>query len=165
MKAEMALIPCLGNLKNSCSPLRPTGKRSSRFTKLPVLAIICLYEASLPNEANSLDWIFKKRFEKHATRSAEGLRSLFTRDPKGKDPGNAKPLKHLHEPISEIVVDERAGTFRAIYTVEFKDAIAVLHVFQKKSKSGIPTPKQEIDLALQRLKKAKIDYQEWKRHQ
>jgi len=34
---------------------------------------------------------------------------------KGRDPGNTKALKHLHEPISEVVVDEREGTFRAIY--------------------------------------------------
>ncbi len=84
---------------------------------------------------------------------------------KGKDPGNTKPLRHLHEPISEIVVDERSGTFRAAYTVEFKDAVAVLHIFHKKSKSGIATPKQEINLILQRLKQAQIDYCEWKREQ
>lgn len=82
---------------------------------------------------------------------------------KGKDPGNTKPLKHLKEPISEVMVDEREGTFRAVYTVEFKDAIAVLHVFHKKSKSGIATPKKEIDLILQRLKQARVDYHEWKR--
>ncbi len=50
---------------------------------------------------------------------------------KGGDPGNTKPLKHLQERISEIVVDEREGTFRAVYTVEFGDAVAVLHIFQK----------------------------------
>lgn len=83
---------------------------------------------------------------------------------KSKDPGNTKPLSHLKEPgISEIVVDDRAGTFRTVYTVEFKDAIAVLHVFQKKSTKGISTPKKEIDLALNRLKQARIEYQEWKR--
>lgn len=83
---------------------------------------------------------------------------------KGKDPGNTKPLKHLGESgLSEIIVDERQGTFRAVYTVEFKDAIAVLHVFQKKSKSGIATPKKEIDLLLQRLKQARIEYHELKR--
>lgn len=82
---------------------------------------------------------------------------------KGRDPGNIKPLKYLHEPILEITVDEREGTFRAIYTVEFRDAVAVLHVFHKKSKSGIATPKKEIDLILQRLKQARIDYHEWKR--
>jgi phage-related protein len=82
---------------------------------------------------------------------------------KGRDPGNAKPLKHLHEPISEVVVDDREGTFRAVYTAEFKDAIAVLHVFHKKSKSGIATPKKEIDLILQRFMQARVDYHEWKR--
>lgn len=84
---------------------------------------------------------------------------------KGKDPGNTKPLKYLHEPIIEIAVDERAGTFRVVYTVEFEDVIAVLHVFQKKSKSGISTPKQEIALILRRLKQARADYEEWKRQQ
>ena len=84
---------------------------------------------------------------------------------KERDPGNTKPLKHLHEPIREIVVDEREGTFRTAYTVEFKEVVAVLHVFQKKSQKGIATPKQEIELILQRFKQAKIDYQEWKREQ
>jgi phage-related protein len=83
---------------------------------------------------------------------------------KGKDPGNTKPLRHLGESgISEIIVNERQGAFRAVYTVEFKDAIAVLHVFQKKSKSGIATPRKEIDLILQRLKQARINYHELKR--
>jgi len=31
--------------------------------------------------------------------------------------------------------------------------------------SSISTPRQEIDLALQRLKQARIDYQEWKKEQ
>ena len=85
---------------------------------------------------------------------------------KGRNPGNIKPLKHLGESgISEIVVDEREGTFRTVYTVEFKDVIAVLHVFKKKSKSGIATPKSEIELILKRLKTARVDYQEWKREQ
>jgi phage-related protein len=82
----------------------------------------------------------------------------------GKDPGNSKLLKHLGvSGISEISVDDREGTFRAVYTVEFKDVIAVLHVFQKKSKLGIATPRKEIDLILQRLKQARIEYHELKR--
>lgn len=78
---------------------------------------------------------------------------------KGRNPGNTKPLRHLGESgISEVVVDEREGTFRTIYTVELKDLIVVLHVFQKKSKKGIATPKKEIDLVLQRLKQARIEH-------
>ncbi len=82
---------------------------------------------------------------------------------KGRNPGNTKPLRHLRETLSEVVIDERAGTFRAVYTVEFGDALGVLHVFHKKSKSGIATPKKEIDLVLQRLRQARIDYHEWRR--
>ena len=82
---------------------------------------------------------------------------------KGRDPGNIKPLKYLGESgILEILVDERGGTFRTVYTVQFEDAIAVLHVFQKKSKSGIATPKKDIDLVQTRLKQARLDYQEYK---
>ena len=83
---------------------------------------------------------------------------------KGKDPGNTKPLKHLGETgVLEVVVNDRSGTFRTVYTVEFEDVIAVLNVFQKKSKTGIATPKQEIDLVLRRLKQARIEYCEYKR--
>jgi len=83
---------------------------------------------------------------------------------KGRDPGNIKPLKYLGEPgISEIIVDERQGTIRAVYTIEFSDAITVLHVYKKKSKSGIATPRKEIELVLQRLKQARIEYHETKR--
>lgn len=56
--------------------------------------------------------------------------------------------------VREIVKDDPGGTYRAVYTVRFKEAIYVLHVFQKKSKSGIKTPKQELELIEKRLKEA-----------
>ena len=83
---------------------------------------------------------------------------------KGRDPGNIKALKHLGETgILEIIVYEKGGTFRTVYTVEFEDTIAVLHVFQKKSKSGIATPRQDIELVLKRFKQARVEYHECKR--
>ena len=54
----------------------------------------------------------------------------------------------------EIVSDFRGDTFRAVYTVRFASAVYVLHVFQKKSKRGIATPKREFDLMKQRLAQA-----------
>jgi phage-related protein len=46
----------------------------------------------------------------------------------------------------------------ASYTVRFEQAIYVLHVFQKKSKRGVQTPRKEIALVKQRLKVAEEDY-------
>ena len=62
----------------------------------------------------------------------------------------------------EIVDDHEGDTYRAVYTVRFTDFIYVLHVFQKKSKKGISTPKTVIDLIKKRLKLAEEDY---KKHQ
>ena len=44
---------------------------------------------------------------------------------------------------------------RAVYTVRFREAVFVLHVFQKKSKRGIATPKPDLDLIRERLKAAR----------
>lgn len=54
--------------------------------------------------------------------------------------------------VLEIIEDNQGGTYRAVYTIKFKEAVFVLHVFQKKSKSGIATPKPDIDIIRERLK-------------
>jgi phage-related protein len=51
----------------------------------------------------------------------------------------------------EIVAPFDGNTWRAVYTVRFRDTVYVLHAFQKKSKSRIATPQAEIDLIRQRL--------------
>jgi len=53
--------------------------------------------------------------------------------------------------VLEIVAPHEGDTYRAVYTVKFADVIDVLHAFQKKSRSGIATPKTEIDLIRRRL--------------
>jgi phage-related protein len=64
--------------------------------------------------------------------------------------------------VIELVEDYKGDTFRAVYTVKFTDAILVLHAFQKKSKRGIETPKQDRELTRSRLKTAEEVYKEWK---
>lgn len=54
----------------------------------------------------------------------------------------------------ELIEDDAGGTYRAVYTARFATAIYVLHVFQKKSKRGRETPRQEIDLIKLRLVRA-----------
>jgi len=72
----------------------------------------------------------------------------------GKHP-DAKPLKGFKGAgVLEIISDFDGNTFRAVYTVKIKGVIYVLHVFQKKSKKGIATPKTEIDKIKRRLREA-----------
>ena len=74
----------------------------------------------------------------------------------------AKPLRGFGgASVLEIVDDFDGNTYRAVYTVRFARAVYVLHMFQKKSKRGIGTPKAAMDLIAQRLRRAKEDYQQW----
>lgn len=52
----------------------------------------------------------------------------------------------------ELAEDHRGDTWRAVYAVRFAARIYVLHVFQKKSKRGIATPRKDIELIRARLK-------------
>ena len=77
----------------------------------------------------------------------------------GEKPAAAKPLKGFSGAgVLEIIDNFDGDTYRAVYTVRFKDVIYVLHCFQKKSKSGIKTPQQDIDLIKQRLRMAEQEY-------
>ena len=60
----------------------------------------------------------------------------------------------------EVVSRFEKDTYRAVYTVKFKEVVYVLHAFQKKSKKGIATPKLELDLIKQRLKTAEQHYKD-----
>jgi phage-related protein len=74
----------------------------------------------------------------------------------------AKPLKGFQGAgVLEIVDDFDGATYRAVYTVRFAGVVYVLHAFQKKSKRGIATPKAELALVEQRLKRAREDYDQW----
>jgi phage-related protein len=54
--------------------------------------------------------------------------------------------------VLEVVEDDVGGTYRAVYTVRFAEAVYVLHCFQKKSKRGIETPKEDMEIIRARLK-------------
>lgn len=71
----------------------------------------------------------------------------------GQMPDIAKPLTGLGSGVMELALRYRGDAFRVVYALQIGDDIWVLHAFQKKSKSGIKTPKQEIDLIRERLKR------------
>jgi phage-related protein len=77
---------------------------------------------------------------------------------------DAKPLKGFAGAgVLEIVADHDGDAFRAVYTVRFADAVYALHAFQKKSTRGIATPKREIERIRQRLRRAQVHYEGWRR--
>jgi phage-related protein len=85
--------------------------------------------------------------------------ALYIAQTGGKDK-NAKPLKGFGgAKVLEIVHRDGNGTYRTMYTVQFEEVVYVLHAFQKKSKTGIKTPKQDIDVVEQRLKWAQEKHQ------
>jgi phage-related protein len=67
---------------------------------------------------------------------------------------NIKPLKGFSG-VQEIRVDFDNNAYRAVYALKLADRIYILHLFKKKSKQGIETPKKDIDLTKERLKRAK----------
>lgn len=65
----------------------------------------------------------------------------------------AKPLKGFGGAgVLEVVEDHQGDTYRAVYTVRYAQAVYVVHCFQKKSTSGIATPKPDMELIERRLK-------------
>jgi len=73
----------------------------------------------------------------------------------GSKAGIAKPMKGLGSGVFEIALPFRGNAFRVVYAVQIGEDLWVIHAFQKKSTHGIKTPKHEIDLIKDRLKRLK----------
>lgn len=87
--------------------------------------------------------------------------ALFAAQRGETDPA-AKPLSGFGGgSVLGIVADQAGGTWRAVYTVRYREAIYVLHAFQKKSKKGIKTPRSENELIKLRLKRAGEEHTRW----
>ncbi len=69
----------------------------------------------------------------------------------GQQHESAKILRGLAETVWQVRADDPRGTYRTVYVAQLGEAIYVLHAFQKKSTSGIATPRRELDLIRQRL--------------
>jgi len=86
--------------------------------------------------------------------------ALYTAQQGQTDP-SAKPLRGFGGgSVLEIVASQAGGTWRAVYTVRYPEAVYVLHAFQKKSKRGIATPKKDMDLIRHRLADAERIHRE-----
>jgi phage-related protein len=75
--------------------------------------------------------------------------------PAGGTPDVAKPLTGLGGGVWELAIRSRGDAYRVVYALQLAEAIWIVHAFQKTSKSGIATPKHEIDVVRERLKRLK----------
>lgn len=89
----------------------------------------------------------------------EGARSIcltaLTVAAEGGKADIAKPMHGIGSGVFEIALPFRNDAFRVVYTVQLAEEIWVVHAFQKKSTQGIKTPKREIELIKERLKRLK----------
>ncbi|MBI4383657.1 MAG: type II toxin-antitoxin system RelE/ParE family toxin [Nitrospinae bacterium] len=83
------------------------------------------------------------------------IRRALTVAAEGAKAENAKPMKGLGPGVFEIALKYRTDAYRVVYALQIGEAIWVVHAFQKKSKTGIKTPRQEIDLIRKRIKEIK----------
>lgn len=92
----------------------------------------------------------------------DGIGFALHQAQQGGTPANVKALKGFGGAgVLEVVESHDGNAYRAVYTVRFEGMIYVLHVFQKKSKTGKGTPKPEMDKVSARLKYAEADYARW----
>ena len=109
----------------------------------------------MPRDTRPISWLraARKDFDGFPadvqTDMARGLTILA----EGEMPDIAKPLFGLGAGVMELALRHRGDAYRVVYTLQIGDDIWVVHAFQKKSKSGIKTPKVEIDLVRERLKR------------
>lgn len=97
----------------------------------------------------------RKAFEDFPEGARNAILDALTIAAEGGHPATIKPLKGFGSGIYEVAQPYRGDAFRAVYTVQFADALYVVHAFQKKSKTGIKTPQPEIDLIRARLLRLK----------
>jgi phage-related protein len=67
----------------------------------------------------------------------------------GLEPSDCKPMRAIGAGVQELRIWEGEGTFRVIYIARLKDAVYVLHAFEKKTQA---TAQRDIDLARERFK-------------
>lgn len=104
-----------------------------------------------------ISWIgaARKEFDEFPDEARSISLAALTIAAEGAKADIAKPMKGLGSGVFEIALPYRGNAFRVVYAVQIGDDVWVVHAFQKKSTQGIKTPKREIDLVKDRLKRLK----------
>lgn len=161
-QAPNSRYPRLG-LRGRCSrgltpPAAPLHGKSFHFARLVVYARTGIIACHLSKSVKKLKWIGSSYKDLKAfpleVRRVVGYALYCAQN--GRVHPRIKVLSGMGSThIQEIRENGKSGTYRVIYTVEMADCVFVLLAFQKKSKSGIATPKQEMELLKVRLREVK----------
>lgn len=105
----------------------------------------------------TVSWIkaARKDFEAFPAPAIDRALDALTVVADGGTPDVAKPLAGLGAGVWELAIKERGDAYRVVYALQLGDDIWVVHAFQKKSTKGIATPRHEIDLVRERIKRLK----------
>lgn len=108
-------------------------------------------------DTRPISWVkaARKDFENLPQGAQIELGRALTIIAEGGMPDIAKPLHGFGSGVLELALRYRSDAFRVVYALHVGTDIWVVSAFQKKSKSGIKTPKREIDLIRERLKRLK----------
>lgn len=111
----------------------------------------------MPRNTRPISWLkgARKDFEDFPQGAQIEMARALTILAEGQMPEIAKPLTGFGPGVMELALRHRGDAFRVVYALRIGDDIWVIHAFQKKSKSGIKTPKQEIGVIEERLKRLK----------
>ena len=113
-------------------------------------------------DTRPISWIraARKAFDSFAQGPQSAILRALTVAAEGRKADIAKPLKGFGSGIFEVAIKHRTDAYRAVYAVRFREQIWVLHAFKKKAGQGIKTPKKDIDLIRERLKRLKKELQQ-----
>ena len=111
----------------------------------------------MSRDTRPISWIkgARKDFEDFPSGAQLDMARALTILAEGRMPDIAKPLAGLGSGVMELALKHRGDAFRVVYALQIGTDIWVVHAFQKKSISGITTPKSEVDLVRERLKRLK----------
>ena len=122
------------------------------------MTFVVKYDNVLPlRNTRPISWLkgARKDFEDFPQGAQVEMARALTILAEGRMPDIAKPLTGFGSGVMELALRRRGDAFRLVYALQIDDDIWVVHAFQKKSKSGIKTPKPEIDLIHERLRRLK----------
>lgn len=110
----------------------------------------------MPPEVRQVVWLgnSRKNMQEFPPKVRSEMGAALFAAQYGEMAAHVKPFKGVGSGVFEIAERYNKDAYRLVYAVQIGAKIYVLHAFQKKSKSGIATPKPDVDLIKLRYKDA-----------